>query len=86
MHGSYTLDVSSVDADQRLNNHSILKCNYANEVKSRDLSSATRPAPFALFSPKFARGFLVCRRCASWKGFFDFGARLGGRGEESFLP
>jgi len=28
----------------------------------------------------------VCRRCASWKGFFDFGARLGGRGDESFLP
>ena len=48
--------------------------------------SATPPRPFALFAPKFARGFLVCRRCASWKGFFDFGARLGGRGDESVLP
>ena len=62
--------------------HSILKCNYANEV---NLEGDTRPGPFALFSPKFAQGFLVCRSCASWKGCLDFGAHLGGRGNESFL-
>ena len=63
---------------RKINHHSILKCNYANEAK---LEGATRPGPFALFSRKFTQGFSVCRRCASWKGLFDFGVRLGERGD-----
>ena len=62
--------------------HSILKCNYANEV---NIDAATPPAPFTLFSQKFSQGFIVCRSCASWKGLFYFEAHLGERRGDSFL-
>ena len=43
----------------------------------------TLPRSFALFTRKLAQRFPVCNNCASWKGFFDFGVRLG---EIGILP